>query len=106
MIVPKRKTFLLVSVLIACMAGITSWGGLFIDGVYRDNALVVSAWRGNDIVTLFVVIPMFLISILYTQKDSNKGRLFWMGFLWYMVYNYMFYLFGAAFNLFFYYTRH
>lgn len=101
MIVPKSKTLLFISVLIACMAGIASWAGLYIDGVYRDNALVISAWKGNDIITLFAVIPMFLISMLYTLKGSNKGRLFWMGSLWYMVYNYVFYLFGAAFNPFF-----
>lgn len=87
MIVPKSKTLLFISVLIACMAGIASWAGLYIDGVYRDNALVISAWKGNDIITLFAVIPMFLISMLYTLKGSNKGRLFWMGSLWYMVYN-------------------
>lgn len=97
----KNKTLLLVSVLIAVMAGISSWGGLFVDGLYRDNELVVSAWQGNDIVTLFLVVPMLLVSLFYSLRGAKKGRLFWMGSLWYMVYNYMFYLFGAAFNVFF-----
>ncbi|HSP23161.1 MAG TPA: hypothetical protein VLQ20_12640, partial [Planococcus sp. (in: firmicutes)] len=97
----KNKTFLLVSLLIALMAGISSWGGLFVEGLYRDNELVVAAWQGNDLVTLFIVVPMLLVSLFYSLRDSKKGRLFWMGSLWYMVYNYMFYLFGAAFNVFF-----
>lgn len=97
----KSKTFLLLSVLIALMASVSSSGGLFIDGLYRDNALVVSAWRGNDLVTLFIVVPMFLISLFHSLQGSKRGRLFWMGSLWYMVYNYIFYLFGATFNVFF-----
>ncbi|WP_223639039.1 hypothetical protein [Planococcus sp. 4-30] len=97
----KSKTILWLSVLISFMAGLASWGGLFSEGLYRDNALVVSAWRGNDIVTLFIAVPLLLISSLFASRTSNRGRLFWMGSLWYMIYNYMFYLFGAAFNNFF-----
>ncbi|MBB5180015.1 hypothetical protein HNQ44_001439 [Planomicrobium koreense] len=101
MLIRKNKTLLLFSVLIAVMAAISSWGGLFVDGLYRDNELVVSAWQGNDLVTLFVVVPMLLVSLFFSLRGAKKGRLFWMGSLWYMVYNYMFYLFGAAFNAFF-----
>ena len=101
MLTMKHKTLQLVSVVIASMAGISPLGGLFVEGLYRDNGLVVSAWQGNDIVTFFVVVPMLLISLFHSLRDSKKGRLFWMSSLWYMVYNYMFYLFGAAFNVFF-----
>lgn len=97
----KSKITLWMSVLIAFMAALASSGGLFFEGLYRDNALVVSAWRGNDIVTLFIAVPLLLISALFTLRASNRGRLFWMGSLWYMIYNYVFYLFGAAFNSFF-----
>lgn len=97
----ESKTFLMLSVCIALLATVSTMGGLFIDGLYRDNALVTSAWHGNDIVTLFVVVPMLLASLFYSLQGSMKGRLFWMGSLWYMVYNYTFYLFGAAFNVFF-----
>lgn len=96
-----RKTMGAVTFLIVFMAASTSWGGLFLDGLYRDNALVVAAWRGNDIVTLFIVVPLLLASMALSLRGSKRGRLFWMGSLWYMAYNYMFYLFGAAFNEFF-----
>lgn len=97
----KNKTFLTLSVIVALMASAASAGGLFNEGLYRDNALVVSAWRGNDVVTLLIVVPMLLVSLFHSLQGSKKGRLFWMGSLWYMVYNYTFYLFGAAFNVFF-----
>lgn len=90
MLTMKHKTLQLVSVVIALMAGISSLG----EGLYRNNGLVVSAWQGNDIVTFFVVVPMLLISLFHSLRDSKKGRLFWMSSLWYMVYNYMFYLFA------------
>lgn len=96
-----RKTMASATLLIAFMAVIASWGGLFLDGLYRDNALVVAAWRGNDIVTLFIVVPLLLASLAFSLRGSKRARLFWMGSLWYMAYNYMFYLFGAAFNEFF-----
>lgn len=97
----NSKTFLVLSIFITLMASVASWGGLFIEGLYRDNALVVAAWRGNDMVTLFIVVPMLLVSLFFSLQGSKRGRLFWMGSLWYMVYNYTFYLFGAAFNIFF-----
>ena len=70
-------------------------------GLYHDNDLVVAAWQGNDIVTLFLVVPVLLLSLFFMRQNSAKARLFWMGSLWYMIYNYMFYMFGAAFNVFF-----
>lgn len=97
----KRKTFLILSIFIALMSGVVAAGGLFMEELYRDNALVTAAWRGNDVVTLFIVVPMLLLSLFYSLQGSKRGRLFWLGSLWYMVYNYTFYLFGAAFNVFF-----
>jgi hypothetical protein len=90
-----------ISVLIAILAAFVSFGGLFMEGLYRDNDLVVSAWQGNDIVTLFFVVPVMLLSLAFLKKRPVIARLFWMGSLWYMIYNYMFYMFGASFNVFF-----
>jgi hypothetical protein len=97
----KNKVLKMLSLVIAFLAMIASAGGLFMKDLYRDNALVVAAWQGNDIVTLFVVVPIMLIAIYFLKGDPNKAQLFWLGSLWYMIYNYMFYLFGAAFNYFF-----
>ncbi|MGO1058211.1 hypothetical protein ACTL32_03655 [Planococcus sp. FY231025] len=71
-----RKTMASATFLIAFMAAIASGGGLFLDGLYRDNALVVAAWRGNDIVTLFIVVPLLLASLAFSLRGSKRGRLF------------------------------
>ena len=56
---------------------------------------------GNDLVTLCVVIPIMIVALLFSLRDSLKAQLIWMGTLWYMVYNYIFYMYGAVFNKFF-----
>lgn len=89
------------SIIIMVCAVITSVGGIFFTGVYRDNELIISVMRANDIVTLFIAVPIMLISLFFTIKNSFKARLIWIGTLFYMFYNFMFYLYGVAFNRFF-----
>lgn len=101
MFVEKNKPLIILSCIITFLAFIASAGGLFLKNLYRDNALVVAAWQGNDIITLFVVVPMMTFALLFLKRDSKKAQLFWMGSLWYMIYNYMFYMYGASFNYFF-----
>jgi hypothetical protein len=91
----------LLSWLIAALALIASAGGLLMDGLYRDNLFVTSALRGNDLVTLAVALPAFVAAILWARRGSMRAYLVWLGLLDYMLYGYAFYLFGAAFNVFF-----
>lgn len=97
----KLKTAYILSVFIAILATLTSIGGLLRPDLYRDNTFVKMTWLGNDAVTLFIAIPILVAALVYSAKGSSKGQLIWMGMLDYMLYNYAFYLFGAAFNVFF-----
>lgn len=85
---------LIVAVLVALASGV----GLFGADVYHDNALVQAAWHGNDLVTLVVAVPLFAISILLMSRERDIGLLLGMGLLAYALYNYAFYVFGAAYN--------
>lgn len=91
----------ILSYIISILATIVSAGGLIIKNLYSDNAFVKSAWFANDIITLFVVMPLLVTSIYLSQKGSARWLMVWMGLLGYVVYNFAFYLFGAAFNIFF-----
>jgi hypothetical protein len=91
----------MLSAIVAALAAVASAGGLFLDGLYRDNALVISAWLGNDVVTLAVMVPVLTVSLILTIRGSERARLLWVGSIGYMLYNYLFYLYGAAFNEFF-----
>ncbi len=101
MLQSSLKTTYLLSIIIAILAALASAGGLFLNGLYRDNLFVTSAWKGNDVVTLFVVVPLLVAALIYSARGSLRAQLIWMGVLAYMLYNYAFYLFGAAFNWFF-----
>ena len=89
------------SFIIIICAIFTSIGGAFLDGIYRDNELIISVMKANDLVTLFIAVPIMLVSLFFTIKNSFKARLVWIGTLFYMLYNFMFYLYGVSFNQFF-----
>src|ERR1044071_3889065 len=96
---PRLAT--LFSTIIAVLALIASAGGLFWNGLYRDNTLVTAAFRGNDLITLVVAVPGLLIALRMIRRGSARAHLVGLGLLAYMLYNYVFYLYGAAFNRFF-----
>jgi hypothetical protein len=98
---PQHKTANIFTAVIILLSVAASAGGLFIQNLYRDNAFVQSAWFTNDIVTLFVAVPLLLIAVFFTNKGSLRWKLIWIGLLGYIFYNFAFYLFGAAFNIFF-----
>ena len=97
----ERSTALRLTTTIALLATVASAGGLFLPHLYRDNTFVVSAWKGTDLVTLFVAVPTLVAAASLAGHGSMRALLIWFGLLDYMLYNYGFYLFGAAFNAFF-----
>ena len=95
------KTSKILSILIAILAAVASAGGLFLDGLYRDNPFVTAVWKGNDAVTLFVAVPLLVIALILAQRGSKRAQLIWMGSLDVILYSYAFFLFAAALNWFF-----
>lgn len=95
--VDRDRLLFRVSLLVAIAAASSSLAGLM-TGVYRDNIRTRAGFQGNDLVTLIVVVPLILIGLRYTVRGSLAGRLLWLGTMAYSLYNYSFYLFGAAFN--------
>ncbi|HOW85479.1 MAG TPA: hypothetical protein P5119_07435 [Candidatus Aminicenantes bacterium] len=75
-------------------------GGLFIRGLYRDNAWVVSIYRGTDWVTLLLVVPLLLGALFLARRGAPRALPFLAGLAYYVFYNNVYYLF-TAFNRFF-----
>lgn len=98
---PLFKTAVVLSIIIAVLMAVATLGGLLIKDLYRDNLTVTSAWYGNDIITLFIAIPLLVLSLVFLKRGSPHAILVWLGMLFYTLYNYAFYLFGASFNSFF-----
>ena len=71
-------------------------------GLYHyDSITVVSQGIAQDIVTLFLGIPLLIISLLLARKGLIKARLLLTGTLGYFLYTYISYTFLWMFNPFF-----
>ncbi len=98
----KLKPAYVLSIFIAVLTLVASAGGLFISNLYRDNSsFILIGWYGNDLVTFFVAFPLLVITLILSIRGSQRAQLVWLGMLDYTLYNYAFYLFGAALNRFF-----
>jgi hypothetical protein len=74
--------------------------GLLFRNQYRDVEWIAATWVGNDLVTLIVAIPLLVAGMRAAAHGYERGRIVMLGVLAYGVYNYAYYLFGAALNVF------
>jgi hypothetical protein len=88
------------SLLLAAVLAAQAAGGLLVPGLYRDNAWVTSALRSTDLDALLLDLPVLLASLAIALRGSTNARLVWLGTLYYLWYNNLYYLF-SAFNRFF-----
>jgi hypothetical protein len=93
---PRRLTVGLVVVMAA-----QSVAGLLHPEEYRDAEWIKATWFGNDWVTVAVVVPLMGLAVVRQHERPSRWLLVWAGTLAYAIYNYAFYLFGAALSLFF-----
>jgi hypothetical protein len=93
-----KKAIPILSGFVAGLVTIASAVGLFVPHIYHDNLFVASGWRGNDWVTLLVAIPVLVLTTILCSKGSRRAQLIRLGLLYFFIYHYAFYLFGAAFN--------
>jgi hypothetical protein len=75
--------------------------GLLWPAAYRDPDWIKAAWLGNDCITLFIAAPLIWVTSRKKASGSVRAELVCLCSVGYAVYNYAFYLFGAALNVFF-----
>lgn len=93
-----RATYLLAGIAGVLMLVQSATGMLFF-GIYRDQEFALEAWRLNDPITFFIAFPLVVVSLGLAVRGSLRGHLLLLGGLQYALYNYAFYLFGAALNV-------
>ena len=85
----------LVSLLILLLTAVASITGiLFPDRIY-PSAAAQHAFLANDVVNLFIGLPILLLSMWLARREKLIGLLFWPGAIFYGLYNYLVYLFGV-----------
>ncbi len=68
-------------------------------GLYRNDTTLYAAQAiGQDIVTLFVGLPLLFTGLTLARKGSLRGQLLLTGVLGYMLYTYTSYSFSTAYN--------
>ncbi|WP_341877565.1 hypothetical protein [Defluviitalea saccharophila] len=120
----KIKRYLIVLVLviallstIACLFGLFSNGGpgeyefksinnevvkIYGYGLYKDNSISIAAQGiASDFVTLVMGVPLLILSLYLSLKESFKGKILLTGTLGYFLYTYMSYTFLWMYNKFF-----
>jgi hypothetical protein len=85
------------SYLIIGLMVVESAVGLLVHDIYPEARWAVAALRGNDLVTLVLVVPVFTVAVV-RGRGSTRWLLVWLAGLFYGVYNFAYYAFGTAFN--------
>lgn len=100
--VPYLKTLRILTFLLAFSLTIVSLAGAFSPDTYaRDSASMAAQGVGQDLVNLFLGVPLLMISFIYAAKGSRISRLIYAGILFYIMYSFVIYSFGVHFNRFF-----
>ena len=98
----KDILILILSLPLAILTAIVSYAGVFIESTYaRETILYAAQGIGQDLVNLFIVVPILLVAAFFAYRKNKLGLLVWSGAIFYLAYSYTIYSFGLHFNNFF-----
>ncbi len=96
---PRLTTAWVLSSVVLVLMATSSAVGLLVEGIYPEQTWAVAALRGNDLVTLVLVVPVLTLALVASRRrPSSASVLVWLGMLFYGLYNFAYYSYGAAFN--------
>jgi hypothetical protein len=96
-----KKLRILTILLAISLTAVSSVGAFLPDTYARDSPSMAAQGAGQDMVNLFLGVPLLLISFYSASKGNRKGLLLYGGVLAYIMYSYVIYAFGVHFNRFF-----
>jgi hypothetical protein len=95
----QSNIFLLFSILLALFIVIVSYAGLFIPDTYINET---ANWRaqalGQDMIDLFLIVPLLLVTSWLAYKNNRIAQLLWSGILIYIIYTFVLFSFAVHFN--------
>jgi hypothetical protein len=94
-----RRVARLLSWLVVGVVGVASLASVLIRDLYADETpWAREAFRGGDLVTLVVAVPLLVGALLAMDRGSIRAQALWLGVLFYTLYMYAYAVFGATFN--------
>ena len=88
-----------VSLVIAAIMAIASVAGLLYGSIIYPTDELLQSFVPNDVVNLFIGLPILLGSIWLARRGKLVGLLFWPGALFYVFYTYLVYVLGMPLNV-------
>ena len=87
------------SFIIAILMAVASISGLLYQTIVYPTEELLQSFLTNDVANLLIGLPMLLASMWLTRRGKLIGLLFWPGALFFVLYNYIIYVFAMSFNL-------
>ncbi len=88
----------ILSLIVALLVTAASVRGWFFPSTIYPTEELRQSFMPNDVVNIFVGLPILLGSMWLTRRGKLLGLLFWPGALLYHLYNYIAYVFGIPFG--------
>ena len=84
------KTLRILTILLAISLTIVSIAGVFLVDTYERDAVSMAAQGvGQDLVDLFLGVPLLLVTFYYTVKSNRIATLLYGGILFYIMYSFI-----------------
>jgi hypothetical protein len=87
------------SFIIAILMAAASIAGLLYQTIVYPTEELLQSFLPNDVSNLLIGLPMLLASMWLTRRGKLIGLLFWPGALFFVLYNYIVYVFAMPLNL-------
>lgn len=92
-------TLWILTIPMAVALSVVSFAGAFLPGTYLlDSASMAAQGAGQDLVDLFLVVPLLLFTLFRASRGRRIALLFYAGILFYILYSFIIYSFGVHFN--------
>lgn len=93
------RTISVLSALLAVSLAAVSFCGAFLPRTYeREVPSMAAQGRGQDLVDLFLVVPLLILSLVFVHKRKRAALFVFGGTVLYILYSFAIYAFGVHFN--------
>ena len=93
------RVITILALILALSLAVVSFFGAFVADTYtRDAASMAAQGQGQDLVDLVLVVPLLIVSLIFSRKSSKIWTLLLAGIVAYILYSFIIYCFGVHFN--------